>query len=61
MLSMEIKAGEMVTRQGCGLVVVDVTRGVLLSYIISLSESVKDRSLHLDGCQVTDLLIPSIY
>jgi hypothetical protein len=26
---MEIKAGEMVTEQGCGLVVVDVTRGVL--------------------------------
>jgi hypothetical protein len=23
--------------------------------------SIKDRSLHLDGCQVTDLLIPSIY
>jgi hypothetical protein len=32
-----------------------------LGYIVSLSESVKDRSLHLDGCQVTDLLIPSIY
>jgi hypothetical protein len=28
---MEIKAGEMVTGQGCGLVVVDVTRGVLRS------------------------------
>jgi hypothetical protein len=32
-----------------------------LGYIVSLSESVKDRSLHLDDCQVTDLLIPSIY
>jgi hypothetical protein len=29
MVNMEIKAGEMVTRQGCGLVVVGVTKGVL--------------------------------
>jgi hypothetical protein len=29
MVNIEIKAGEMVTGQGCGLVVVDVTRGVL--------------------------------
>jgi hypothetical protein len=67
MVNMEIKAGEMVTGQECGLVVVDVTRGcpeanrASLGYIVSLSESVKDRSLHLDGYQVTDLLIPSIY
>jgi hypothetical protein len=67
MINMETKAGEMVTGQGCGLVLVDVTRGVLrptghhwftLFPYLSRLRTVR---CHLGGCQVTDLLIPSTY